>query len=73
MEIDGLESTFIVKDKMNKRWEKKINIYMGLDEEAAIEWGKKEVEILFVDNTAETVEYDQFHNSLYLRDLINES
>lgn len=46
---------------------------MGLDEEAAIEWGKKEVEILFVDNTAETVEYDQFHNSLYLRDLINES
>lgn len=55
VEIDGLEGTFIVKDKMNKRWKKKIDIYMGLDEEAAIEWGKKEVEITFVDNTEETV------------------
>lgn len=48
VEIKGLPGTYIVKDKMNKRWEKKIDIYMGLDQEAAREWGKKEVEISFV-------------------------
>ncbi|MFO7744592.1 MAG: hypothetical protein R6V36_04320 [Psychroflexus sp.] len=47
VEIKGLSGTYIVKDKMNKRWEKKIDIYMGLDEEAAIEWGKQKVEITF--------------------------
>jgi 3D (Asp-Asp-Asp) domain-containing protein len=47
VKIDGLEGTYIVKDKMNKRWIKKIDIYMGLDEEAALEWGKKKVEIRY--------------------------
>lgn len=47
IKIEGLKGTYIVKDKMNKRWKKKIDIYMGLDEEAAIEWGKKEVEIRY--------------------------
>jgi len=47
VEIDGLEGTYIVKDKMHRRWEKKIDIYMGLDEEAAKQWGRKKVEITF--------------------------
>lgn len=47
IKIEGLEGTYIVKDKMNKRWSKKIDIYMGLDEEAAKEWGKQKVEIKF--------------------------
>lgn len=47
IEIDGLPGTYIVKDKMNKRWKKKIDIYMGLDEQAARNWGKKKVEIRF--------------------------
>lgn len=47
IEIEGLEGTYIVKDKMNKRWTKKIDIYMGLNEKAAREWGKKKVEIRF--------------------------
>lgn len=47
VEIKGLPGTYVVKDKMNKRWTKKIDIYMGLDEEAAREWGKKEVEITY--------------------------
>ena len=47
VEIDELTGTYIVKDKMNKRWKNKIDIYMGLDEEAAIQWGKREVEITF--------------------------
>ena len=47
VEIDELDGTYIVKDKMNKRWRNKIDIYMGLDEEAAIQWGKRDVEITF--------------------------
>jgi 3D (Asp-Asp-Asp) domain-containing protein len=47
VKIEGLEGNYIVKDKMNKRWEKKIDVYMGLDEEAAKEWGKKSVTIQY--------------------------
>ena len=43
--IEGLEGTYVVRDKMNKRWEKKIDIFMGKDREKAMEWGKKEVTI----------------------------
>jgi len=43
--IDGLEGTYIVRDKMNKRWEKKIDIFMGRDVKAAREWGKRKVNI----------------------------
>ena len=43
--IEGLEGTYIVRDKMNKRWEKKIDIFMGTDVEAAREWGKRKVTI----------------------------
>ena len=32
---------------MHKRWHQKIDIYMGLDEDAAREWGKQRVEIRF--------------------------
>ena len=45
VKIKGLDGTYKVLDKMNKRWEKKIDIYFGLDREKALEWGKKQVEI----------------------------
>lgn len=45
VKIEGLEGTYKVLDKMNKRWIRKIDIYMGLDEQAARNWGKQEVEI----------------------------
>ncbi|MFO8098672.1 MAG: hypothetical protein R6T83_03505 [Salinibacter sp.] len=47
LEIEGLKGEYVVKDKMNKRWTKRIDIYMGLDREAALEWGKKKVKISF--------------------------
>lgn len=47
VEIEGFPGTYIVKDKMNKRWTKRIDIYMGLDKEAALDWGKQKVEIRF--------------------------
>jgi len=43
--VEGLDGDFIVLDKMNKRWEKKIDLYMGNDRNAAIQWGKRKVNI----------------------------
>ena len=45
IEIEGLPGTYIVRDKMAKRWTKKIDIYMGEDVEAAREWGVRQVTI----------------------------
>lgn len=45
VKIEGLEGTYIVRDKMNARWKKKIDIFMGKDKEKALEWGKKKVTI----------------------------
>ncbi|MEK6476847.1 hypothetical protein WJR50_04905 [Catalinimonas sp. 4WD22] len=45
VKIEGLSGRYEVLDKMNKRWTKKIDIYMGTDEEKAREWGKQQVEI----------------------------
>ena len=45
VKIEGLPGKYKVLDKMNKRWEKKIDIYMGNDVQEAREWGKQEVEI----------------------------
>jgi len=43
--IDGLPGTYIVLDKMNKRWKKKIDIYMGCNLKKARRWGKRKVTI----------------------------
>ena len=45
VEIEGLPGSWEVMDKMNARWEKRIDIYMGKDLEAAREWGKQTVNI----------------------------
>ena len=43
--IEGFPGIYLVLDKMHKRWEKRIDIYMGHDLEAARAWGKRQVEI----------------------------
>lgn len=43
--IEGLPGTYLVLDKMDQRWTKKIDIYMGNDIEAARNWGKRKVTI----------------------------
>lgn len=45
VKIEGLEGTYRVNDKMNKRWTKKIDIYLGTSQKDAKEWGKKTVTI----------------------------
>lgn len=46
--IEGLNGEFIVRDKMHRRWTKKIDIYMGNDRKKAITWGKRKVIIHWV-------------------------
>ena len=43
--IDGLDGEYVVRDKMNKRWSEKIDIFFGTDKAAAKEWGKRTVTI----------------------------
>lgn len=48
VEIEGLPGEYVVLDKMNKRWEKKIDIYMGTNIREAKKWGIKKVTIRWV-------------------------
>ena len=43
--IDGLPGEYRVLDKMGKRWTRKIDIYMGVDIDAARRWGVRPVTI----------------------------
>lgn len=45
--IKGLSGEYAVLDKMNKRWRKKIDIYMGMNKRKAFKWGRRKVEILW--------------------------
>jgi len=43
--ISGLRGYYEVRDKMNKRYKKRIDIYMGLNLKKALKWGKRSVVI----------------------------
>ena len=45
VEIEGLPGEYLVLDKLNKRWKARIDIYMGIDERAALQWGRQQVRI----------------------------
>ncbi len=47
VKIRGLDGYFVVKDKMAKKWRRKIDIYMGKDRKKALKWGKRVVEIMW--------------------------
>ena len=51
VKIEGLPGKYIVLDKMNKRWKRKIDIYMGNDLTKAREWGIRTVKVSFVSDT----------------------
>ncbi|EMG37902.1 hypothetical protein PCS_01297 [Desulfocurvibacter africanus PCS] len=50
--IKGLPGVYLVKDKLHKRWTKRIDIYHGLDVQAAKQWGKRKVLIEWLEATA---------------------
>jgi len=43
--IEGMPGEYVVLDKMARRWRRRIDVYMGLDREAAREFGRREVTI----------------------------
>ena len=45
--IEGFNEMFWVKDKMNRRWNNRIDIYMGTDVKKAKEWGRRKVKIKY--------------------------
>ena len=47
--VEGFEEEFVVLDKMNKRWKRRIDVHMGKDLEAAKEWGKRKVTIIWTE------------------------
>lgn len=49
VKISGLRGRYVVLDKMNKRWKKKIDIYMGNDIKKARQWGVQKVVIYWDD------------------------
>lgn len=46
--IDGLSGSYRVLDKTASRWTRRIDIYHGIDREAALRWGKRQVRIHWV-------------------------
>lgn len=47
VKIEGFDGVYLVKDKMNRRWKNRIDIYMGVDVKAARDWGKKKISIAY--------------------------
>lgn len=45
--IGGLRGLYTVRDKMNKRYKKRIDIYMGVNRRKALRWGRRSVVIYF--------------------------
>jgi len=45
LRIEGLKGTYVVLDKTNSRFTKRVDVYMGLDVEAAKEFGVKQLRI----------------------------
>jgi len=50
VKISGLDGEYRVLDKMNKRWKRKIDIYMGNNKEKAKKWGKQKVTIYWTNS-----------------------
>ena len=55
VKLEGFDSLFTVKDKMNRRWRKRIDIYMGIDVKKAKLWGKKKVNIEYCNPIKDSI------------------
>ena len=45
--ISGLRGVYTVRDKMNKKWRKRVDIYMGTNRRRALRWGKRRVSLYY--------------------------
>lgn len=58
VQIQGFSDTFYVKDKMHRRWKKRIDIYMGKDFKKAKEWGRKKLQIAYAVQKEDSIKTD---------------
>ncbi|MEL6917818.1 MAG: hypothetical protein AAFO99_08815 [Bacteroidota bacterium] len=59
IKIDTFPGVYLVKDKMNRRWRNRIDIYMGEDRQKAKQWGRKKLVIRYaVKKDSTTTETD---------------
>lgn len=49
--IHGLKGEFVVLDKMPRRWQNRIDLYMQKDLRAARQWGRRRVKISWTPQT----------------------
>ena len=61
VKIEGLDSIYLVKDKMHRRKRKQIDIYMGKDVKKAKEWGVKQLKITYGILKSETKDTIESH------------
>jgi len=47
VKIGGLSGYYTVRDKMNKRYRKRIDIYMGVNRRKALRWGRRSVMLYY--------------------------
>ncbi|MGB5820566.1 MAG: hypothetical protein WBG90_13870 [Saonia sp.] len=47
IKIDTFAGIYLVKDKMNRRWRNRIDIYMGESRKRARQWGRKKINIQY--------------------------
>ncbi len=47
VKIEGFDSIFLVRDKMHRRWQNRIDIYMGTDITKAKAWGRQKLTIQY--------------------------
>jgi 3D (Asp-Asp-Asp) domain-containing protein len=45
--VEGMPGEWQVLDRMPKRWQRRIDLYMGRDRAAALAWGRRQVRIFF--------------------------
>ncbi|MBB5212855.1 3D domain-containing protein [Microbulbifer hydrolyticus] len=48
--IEGLPGTYTVRDRMNKRYKNRIDVWMEEDIKKARKWGKKKLKIIWHDS-----------------------
>lgn len=47
------EGEWVVRDKMARRWRNKIDLFFGTDQRAALEFGRRDVEVCFSPQVTE--------------------
>ena len=62
VKIEGLEGTYLVKDRMHARKRNQIDVYMGTDIKAALQFGRKHVTIQYRVEIPDSTKTEEIKN-----------